>query len=734
MRTIWAIYRADLRRAHRSLIASVVVFGLVVIPSLFTWFNVAASWDPFGNTKSLRIAIANTDAGYKSDLVPLHVNIGDSVVSALRKNDSFDWVIDSEDAAIEGTRSGEYYAAIVIPADFSQEMLTFFDGGASSAPMTYYVNEKKNGISPKIAGQGAEAVSAQVNQIFVQTLSEVALDTATSVGGALSSPTAVNTVTALDNRVQTVASRLRTAADSADAYAALASSSLTLIDSTTTLVSGVGTAKSSAQSAVGSADSGATGLTAAATGAIASVSSAIDSSKTELNTLSTSVENVYSTASTSATDASASLRSQADVLDSHATTYENIKKTLKNLPGSPVSQSSLDTLQSAADRLRTLATNLRDAATDLDTKTSNAQTNHDNITALIADAHQAVDDLSADYDNDLKPKLDSLASTLSSAQSSLSSARSSLSSSTSTASDGSDSAREKLTSLRDSLTSAATDMRDSAGKMDSLHNSIKEAQDSGDLTTLKDVIGNNPEALAAAIAAPVGVDTIPVYPVANFGSQMAPMYTILALWVGSVLMVVSIRSDVTDENVADGLAEDDPLRATLTASPIRLSAGYLGRYLIFGTVALAQATLLGLGDLYFLKVQHNHPLEFMGTLWLTAVVFSFLMYTLIATFGNAGKALGVLLLVLQISGAGGAFPLAILPPFFSSVSPFLPATHAITALRASIAGYSGHEYGDAMRFLASFILFAAFLGLALRPLLVRGNRRMVAKLESTKLL
>ena len=734
MRTMWAIYRADLRRARRSLIAVVVTFGLIVIPSLFTWFNVAASWDPFGNTRSLRIAIANTDVGFKSDLVPLHINIGDQVVSALRKNDNFDWVIATEDEAIEGTRSGDYYAAIVIPEEFSKDMLTFFDGEVSSAPMTYYVNEKKNGISPKLAGQGAEAVSAQVNQTFAQTLAEVALDTASSMGDALSSTTATGAVTKLDNRVQSVAMRLRTAADSADAYAALASSSLTLIDSTTTLVSGVGAAKSSAQSAVGSADSGVTGLTAAATGAIASVSSAIDSSKTELDTLSTSVENVYSTASTSAADASASLRSQAGVLDSHATTYEDIKKTLKDMPGSPVSQSSLDTLQSTADRLRTLATNLRDAATDLDTKTSNAQTNHDNITALIADAHQAVDDLSADYDNDLKPKLDSLASTLSSAQSSLSSARSSLSSSTSTASDGSDSAREKLTSLRDSLTSAATDMRDSAGKMDSLHNSIKEAQDSGDLTTLKDVIGNNPEALATAIAAPVGVDTIPVYPVANFGSQMAPMYTILALWVGSVLMVVSIRSDVTDENVADGLAEDDPLRATLTASPIRLSAGYLGRYLIFGTVALAQATLLGLGDLYFLKVQHNHPLEFMGTLWLTAVVFSFLLYTLIATFGNAGKALGVLLLVLQISGAGGAFPLAILPPFFSSVSPFLPATHAITALRASIAGYSGHEYADAMWFLASFILFAAFLGLALRPLLVRGNRRMVAKLESTKLL
>ena len=240
MRTMWAIYRADLRRARRSLIAVVVTFGLIVIPSLFTWFNVAASWDPFGNTRSLRIAIANTDVGYKSDLVPLHINIGDQVVSALRKNDNFDWVIATEDEAIEGTRSGDYYAAIVIPEEFSKDMLTFFDGEVSSAPMTYYVNEKKNGISPKLAGQGAEAVSAQVNQTFAQTLAEVALDTASSMGDALSSTTATGAVTKLDNRVQLVAMRLRTAADSADAYAALASSSLTLIDSTTTLVSGVG--------------------------------------------------------------------------------------------------------------------------------------------------------------------------------------------------------------------------------------------------------------------------------------------------------------------------------------------------------------------------------------------------------------------------------------------------------------------------------------------------------------
>ena len=734
MRTIWAIYRADLRRARRSLIASVVTFGLVVIPSLFTWFNVAASWDPFGNTRSLRIAIANTDEGYKSDLVPLHLNIGDQVVSALRKNESFDWVIATEDQAVEGTRSGEFYAAIVIPAEFSKDMLTFFDGEATSAPMTYYVNEKKNGISPKLAGQGAEAVSAQVNQIFTQTLAEVALDTASSIGDVLSSPTAVSTVSALDTRVQTVASRLRTAADSAQSYASLAGSSLAMIDSTSTLVAGVGSAKSSATNAQTSARSGAGGLAASATAAVASVSDAIDSSKSSLDSLSAAVESVYSSGQTSVSDAATSLRSQADALDTHAASYESIESTLAQLPGSPVSQASLDRLQGAADRLHTLATNVRSAASDLDDKSANAASNHDSVNGLIADARSAVNGLSSDYDTNLKPQLDSLAATLSSAQTSLSSVRSSLETATSTASDGAGSARESLSGLRDSLNSAASNLRDAAGKMDSLHSSLSEALEGGDLSTLRTVIGNNPEALAAALAAPVGVDTVPVFPVANFGSQMAPLYTILALWVGSILMIVSVRSDVTDSNVAEGLAEDDPLRAALTATQLRLATGFLGRYLIFGTIALAQATLVGLGDLFFLKVQHAHPLEFMGTLWLTAVVFSFLLYTFIATFGNAGKALGVLLLVLQISGAGGSFPLAILPSFFSSVSPFLPATHAIVALRASIAGYSGHEYGDAMWFLASFILFAAFLGLALRPLLVRKNRRMVEKLEATKLL
>ena len=121
------------------------------------------------------------------------------------------------------------------------------------------------------------------------------------------------------------------------------------------------------------------------------------------------------------------------------------------------------------------------------------------MNGLIAQARSAVDGLSSDYENNLRPQLESLAATLASAQSSLSAARTSLEGATSTASGGSGSTREGLTQLRDNLTGAATSLREAAGKLDSLHSSINEALASGDLTTLGTIIGNNPEALAAAI-------------------------------------------------------------------------------------------------------------------------------------------------------------------------------------------------------------------------------------------
>ena len=172
----WQLYRDDLRRARINVISLVIILGLVVIPAVFAWFNVAASWNPFGNTRNLTVAVANADTGYKSDLVPMKVNAGEQVVSALRANKQLNWEVTTPAQALEGTKSGKYYAAIVIPEGFSKNMLSFFSSSAQSTQLNYYINEKRNGIAPKIAGAGAQAVSTQVNTVFTKTVGEVVLN------------------------------------------------------------------------------------------------------------------------------------------------------------------------------------------------------------------------------------------------------------------------------------------------------------------------------------------------------------------------------------------------------------------------------------------------------------------------------------------------------------------------------------------------------------------------------
>lgn len=734
MKAIWEIFRADLSRAHRSVISMVVVLGLVVLPSFFAWFNISASWDPFANTKNLRIAIANTDKGYKSDLIPLEVNIGNRVVSALRTNEQFNWVIDSEEQAIEKTRSGEYYAAVVIPPDFSKEMLTFFSSDAHSTPLTYYINEKKNGLAPKIAGQGAERVSSQINQVFARTVAEIAVDTASSLSDSLSDPTNVRGIQALNSRLESTSQRLNAAATSADAYAGLIASSVQLVDSTQTMIASASKIRDPLESAANNASASVDQISAGASRAASALSSAVSASAQSLGALSASIDDVYSRGGSSVTSAVATLRSQASSVGNQATQYLHVKETLANLPGTPISQDVLDRLQASADRLSALQNAINKLADDMEKNAADAGSNHQDVKSLVGQAQSAISSLKSDVDSTLRPQLERLSGTINSATSSMENLRAQLSAASSSVNDGSNGVREGLSKLQSTFSGIGTQLREASQKIADIHNKLNDALESGNLAKVRTIIGSDPQALAVALAAPVGITTIPVYPVDNFGSQMAPFYTALALWVGSVLMIITIRSDVTTENVVEGLDSSHPAVGYFKRHHLGLWEGFLGRYLIFGLIALTQATILSLGLLFFVKIQHVHPWLFMCTAWAIALVFSFLLYTFIATFGNAGKALGVLFLVLQITGAGGSFPLAILPNFFRSISPYLPATHGITALRAAIAGYSGGEYVDAMLLLGVFVLVAALLGFGLRPLLIKRTRLLVEKLESTKLM
>ena len=121
MKLIWKIFVRDVRQATRNVIAVIVAMGLVIVPALYAWYNIAASWDPYGNTKALKVAVANVDKGYKSDLMPITINVGETVTNTLRANHDLDWQFVDRAKAIDGVNSGEYYA------DYSKELQLRYD-------------------------------------------------------------------------------------------------------------------------------------------------------------------------------------------------------------------------------------------------------------------------------------------------------------------------------------------------------------------------------------------------------------------------------------------------------------------------------------------------------------------------------------------------------------------------------------------------------------------------------
>ena len=123
MKNILKIFIDDVKRIRKNVIAMIVVIGVLVVPCLYAWFNIAASWDPYNNTGNLKVAVASVDEGYTGSLIPLEINVGEQVISALRENTQMDWVFTSKEKAMEGVKSGQYYAAIVVPEKFSSQMV-----------------------------------------------------------------------------------------------------------------------------------------------------------------------------------------------------------------------------------------------------------------------------------------------------------------------------------------------------------------------------------------------------------------------------------------------------------------------------------------------------------------------------------------------------------------------------------------------------------------------------------
>lgn len=648
MHNIWTLFKSDLRHLFANVVSTIITIGLVVMPSIFAWYNLIACWDVFDNTGHLTVAVANEDEGYESDLVPIRVNVGDMLVSELRANDQIGWRIVNEEEAVDGAKSGKYYAAVVIPKDFSRDMLRFYMDDSERAQITYYSNEKKNAISPKITMTGADTVSEKVNTVFAQSISEVMLSVAKSVSRYADDMDVHGQIAALADHINAMSEDTNRVADVVEMYSGTLESAQRLLDSGSKLIR---QAQDEIVSMMETADASADGLTSAA---------------------------------------------------------EDIAAAQGKL------EEALSSAQASFDELRALI-NSSGLSQLLDPEVVQR------IDQLAASAQANIQAARKDYNENLKPDLDRLIAAAKGLDADASQAISGMKEAESGISAATDSAQGILGDAVAQIGSVTGDLRASADTLHGLATSISEALVTGDPAALQAVLGADAQSMAEALSAPVGIERIAVFPSENFGSAMAPFYTTLAVFIGSLLILVVVKPSVSNRAQAN-LRNPKPREMLI------------GRFLSLVCISLAQTTLIGIGNIFFLQVQVVHPWLLMLDLWFSGLVFTFLIYVLVLAFANLGKALAICLLILQITGCGGSYPLQILPDFVQNVSPFLPATHTVDAMRAAMFGMYNGDFWVQLGELALFLIPAALIGFALRKPFEKFMKWYVRTVESTKII
>ena len=726
MKNVWKIFQRDMMRIRNNVIALVVIIGISVVPCLYAWFNIAASWDPYSNTGNLKVAVASVDEGYEGSLIPIEINIGDKVLSALRENTQMEWVFTTEEKATSGVKSGKYYAAIVIPKDFSNKMMSVFSEKVEKPEITYYSNAKENAIAPKVTDKGAGAVQRQVNEVFIETVSDTTLTVLQAVSNMTQASGAETIVANLNTNLNQIAGDLTASAGLLESFSDMTGSAQKLLNSTTEFLQTVQQqTKESRQTFQETSKT------------FSSLDDSMDAAADSVGTALKSAENVYDQMDQVISDAfedeNADVQQIASTLDTLAAQVGNVVSAYTSVRDSvaavadkypetsPIVDAIVVRMDTSIQQQKNLQSELQNSAKGLRDTTTDLSTARSELKDLTAKNQENISGVSASYKSSVQKSLNQLSASLTSSKQEISGLLSQLDQSASGIYKLTDTADSDLSEIQkvlgdsaELLTAASDRIADTTAKLD-------EMEASGDFSELKSLISGDKSAISTFLAAPVSLDTHKIYEIANYGSSMAPFYSVLSIWIGGIVLVAMLKVNVS-ENCTKGLKN------------VELHQIYFGRFITFMIVGLFQSTLIALGDLLYLGIQCEHPFLFLLGCWFSSLVFVNIIYTLTVSLGDIGKAVSVILLVVQVAGTGGTFPIEVAPSFFRAVYPLLPFTHSMAALRETVGGMYGMNYWIDLGKLAIFLGISLIVGLVLRKPIIKANDAFTEKLEETKLM
>lgn len=724
MKNVLRVLKRDFLRILKAPASIVVVLALIVLPSLYTWFNVVGFWNPYGNTGNLRVCVVNEDAGSSSNLTGA-INLGDMVVEQLHDNDQLGWDFVDYDTAMEAVKSGHAYAAFVLPRDFSADLLTLLSGDFQQPQLEYYVNEKMNPVSPKITDTGANTLDTTINSTFVATVAKTvtdALGEEVGVAQGKIDDAHTNALAGVDKAQQSISGArdsvqgLRDAADQSQTKVADAASLLS--DADEVLGDLIGQMLI-VQSLMGSTQTDVSKLTSGLMGAMDSGSIFLSQSAAKVNT-------AIGGAAGSVTEAQgrvdgAIAQGNAMVSASQAVVAQ-MEALVAQMDDNDPNKASLE---KAIERLKQSNTNasrslseLSDMSADMGRVAESVSSASDSVNTAVQTTISNADSYRRTLSSDTFPAINTGVGNLNVAVGNLAAAASAqrvlvdqaisltgqLSETLATARSALDQTDGVLADLQTSIDTVKTDLV-------ALKTSTAITDFFGDGTTI------DAEKVASFMQSPTEVKTEYLFPLNAYGSGMAPLFINMSLWIGVFMLMVIMRIEVDDEGIEN-----------LTAAQ-----RYIARYLFFGGMVSLQAIVCCVGCLA-IGVQCESVALFLLTAVLASLTYLAIQLTLSTTLQHIGKGICVILIFVQIPGATGLYPIEMTSPFFQFIYPFFPFTYGINALRETIAGFYGLEWVSLIAHLGIFFAIFLAIGLALRPYFSNLIRLFAREIERSDII
>lgn len=723
MKNILAIFKADVRGLVKNVLALIIIIGLCILPSLYAWFNIYSNWDPYANTGNIKIAAYSEDEGYTGEDGTVQ-NMGGKILDNLKENTAIGWtMVNSGEEAIEGVKSGDYYAAVVIEKDFSYKMFNMFAEGFANPGITYYENEKKNAVATKITDTAVSTLQQSIDAQFVDVVIRTVFEQTNNVSGEIET----------NNKIKEFTDKLTAVNNNLITYETTIES---LISANKELTTSVGKAQDEIDSLKGQVDTGIDDVTGVQNGISTTRTSLSDFNakvKESVAQIESSLDKVASDLkNTTVTDdarkmADDMIQTMKDVntLKKEALKLEAAIKGIK-LPSDydKETQDALNAIGSVignADDIREVINGLgiTDAA---DKVTSRIEAELAKKTDSVEDAVRTCKDYASNmrnmFTNSLMPQIDGiLANTeqiLATVNTLLESINTTLEN-TGTIFDGMVST---IGSTNQSLEQMQVIIQGVSEKLKSVTELFNGTTEDERVQALRKLMSGDPDTYGEFFSEPVKIDTVEVYPIANYGSAMTPFYTVLALWVGALLLTALVKVKAEPKNLQG----------------VKLHQLYFGRYLLFFVLGQIQALVVVLGDIYLLHCQILDKGLFWFTASLTSFVFTLLVYSLTLSFGDIGKAVAVVIMVIQIAGSGGTFPIELLPSVYRNIYIFFPFPYAINAMRETIGGMYGNMYVKSLLQLMIFAVASLVLGLVIRKPFIKWNHFVEKRMEDTKMM